>query len=165
MFVYVDKRSRKYIFQPPPLWAIHYLGPKKLGKIKFTVHDALAKWPIIKFYPVWQSKQQVLKAFVCLFVCMYQRWHNTIYSRPRRTPANKRKLCQSPSAESLLSWYIYCAYPSEERIGGRMGILLNWWARLPRSRRKVLWDCHAARRCRSLAQGNSSLFLITCYWS
>ena len=39
-----------------------------------------------------------------------------------------------------------------------MGILLNWWARLPRSRRKVLWDCHAARRCRSLAQGNSSPF-------
>ena len=54
--------------------------------------------------------------------------------------------------------YIYCAYPSEERIGGRMGILLNWWSRLPRSRRKALWDCHAARRCRSLAQGNSSPF-------
>ena len=39
------------------------LGPKKSGKIEFMVHGALPKWPIIKFNPVWQSRQQALKAY------------------------------------------------------------------------------------------------------
>ena len=46
------------------VWSIFaWLCPKKSGRIKFTVHGALPKWPLIKFNPVWQSRQQALKAY------------------------------------------------------------------------------------------------------
>ena len=59
----------------PPKTTVYRLNSKTLAlvhlipswlvwaKIECTVHDALPKWPINRFQPVWQIRQQAIRAY------------------------------------------------------------------------------------------------------